>query len=367
MAVEAGVARPRPGSGLPYTQRAGEPLLGPSEAGWDKLALRSENVFATPEWLSVWWRHFGADREAIVARAGAGDHSPLSVLPICRFSRGRLRLLRFLGHGPSDQMGAVCAPEDEERAAASLRVFVSELPGWDVFLAERLPARRDWARLLGGAEIARDSSPTLPLGGLSWEDYLASQSQNFRQQLRRRERKLEREHELRYRLADDPDRLDSDLDTLFRLHEARWGVGSRAFDGPLALFHREFAHLALERRWLRLWFLELGGRPVAAWYGFRFAGVDSFYQSGRDPDYDRLSVGGVLLAHTIREAMTDGAGEYRFLRGDEAYKSRFTTTDEGLQSVVVARTLRGRSWATRYLLRQKLRARAGRLVKRRAS
>ncbi|MGH3002485.1 MAG: GNAT family N-acetyltransferase, partial [Gaiellaceae bacterium] len=130
-----------------------------------------------------------------------------------------------------------------------------------------------------------------------------------------------------------------DLDTLFALHRARWG--GRSGFGPEA-FHREIARLALARRWLRLWVVELDGRPAAAWYGFRLGNVESYYQAGRDPAHDRDSLGFVLLAHTIREALDDGVEEYRFLRGAERYKSRFTGEDPGLESVLIPASARGR-------------------------
>ena len=46
--------------------------------------------------------------------------------------------------------------------------------------------------------------------------------------------------------------------------------------------------------------------PVAAWYGFRFAGIESYYQSGRDPEWDRHAVGAGILEHSIRQAFADG-------------------------------------------------------------
>ena len=72
---------------------------------------------------------------------------------------------------------------------------------------------------------------------------------------------------------------------------------------------------------------------MAAWYGLRFGGADWYYQLGRDPAFDRESVGFVLLAHTIREAVADGMGEYRFGRGGESYKYRFATDDPGLETI----------------------------------
>jgi CelD/BcsL family acetyltransferase involved in cellulose biosynthesis len=49
------------------------------------------------------------------------------------------------------------------------------------------------------------------------------------------------------------------------------------------------------------------------------------------------------MAHTIREAMAAGAREYRFLRGGEAYKYRFTDSDHGVETLLIGRGLAGRA------------------------
>jgi CelD/BcsL family acetyltransferase involved in cellulose biosynthesis len=254
------------------------------------------------------------------------------VLPLALRWRRPISLARFVGHGPADQQGPVCPVE---RMPQVFEAALSEA-GWDVLLAERLPPGHG----LDGRVLRRESSPLIdrPEGG--WEEYLASRSKNLRQQLGRKQRKLEREHELRFRLSDDAARVGEDMQTLFRLHRARWGEeGSGALSGDRAAFHLDFATLALERGWLRLWMAEADGEPVAAWYGFRFGGAESYYQSGRDPDRERSSVGLVLLAHTMRQAMDDGMREYRLLRGGETYKDRFATRDPGVETVAVGRGL----------------------------
>jgi CelD/BcsL family acetyltransferase involved in cellulose biosynthesis len=254
------------------------------------------------------------------------------VLPLALRWRRPISLARFVGHGPADQQGPVCPVE---RMPQVFEAALSEA-GWDVLLAERLPPGHG----LDGRVLRRESSPLIdrPEGG--WEEYLASRSKNLRQQLGRKQRKLEREHELRFRLSDDAARVGEDMQTLFRLHRARWGEeGSGALSGHRAAFHLDFATLALERGWLRLWMAEADGEPVAAWYGFRFGGAESYYQSGRDPDRERSSVGLVLLAHTMRQAMDDGMREYRLLRGGETYKDRFATRDPGVETVAVGRGL----------------------------
>jgi len=302
------------------------------ESAWRPLAERSRNVFGTWEWADVWWRHFGPGS---ALRARVVDDRV--VLPLCVERTGPFQLLRFIGHGHADELGPVAAPEDAEIAKAAMTAALRE-DGYDLFLGEDMPPGS--APALGSKVVERTSAPVLELSESSWDEFLANRSSNFRQQMRKYERRLGREHAVAIRLADDPDRLQSDLDTLFALHRARW-PGSEWFAGAEA-FHREFAAVALERGWLRLWLLELDGAPAAAWYGFRFAGVDSYYQSGRDPSRSKERLGIVLIIHTVREALQDGAREYRFLRGGEAYKSRFATSDPGLETLARASGVKGR-------------------------
>jgi CelD/BcsL family acetyltransferase involved in cellulose biosynthesis len=211
----------------------------------------------------------------------------------------------------------------------------------DLLVADRLGGAEGWARLTGATVLASEPSPTLAIDGRGWEEFLTSKSKNFRDQVRRRERKLAKTHDLAFRLSDSA-RLDEDMSTLLRLHSARWEDASAAFDPELEAFHRDFARVALERGWLRLWLAEVDGAPVAAWYGLRYADCDCFYQSGRDPAWDEHSVGFVLLAHTIRAAFEDGMREYRFLRGGDAYKGRFADGDPRVETAVLGRGSLGR-------------------------
>jgi CelD/BcsL family acetyltransferase involved in cellulose biosynthesis len=314
---------------------------------WDALAERAGNVFATSAWTAAWWRHWGAGRRSLIAACRRSDGTLAAVLPMYLASERPLRVLRFVGHGAGDLLGPLCAaPDRAETARVMLALLEERRRSWDVLLAQQLNAGDGWSSALGGRVLRRERSPVLRIRWPSWNAYLADRSANFRQQVRRRERRLARGRRMEFRRTTAPDALQRDLDVLFALHLARWGDrGSGAFAESRQRFHRELAACALDRGWLRLWFLELDGRPVAAWYGFRLGGVESYYQAGRDPAWDHVSVGFVLLAHTVRSAIEDGMHEYRFLRGGEGYKDRFTDDAGALETFVLARGLRGRAAA----------------------
>lgn len=283
-----------------------------------ELAEATRNVFATPEFHETWWRLHGNGKLQLHAVFEA--ERLVGLLPFYAWKPG---VLRALGHGAGDELGPIARPGHEAAVAAATRRLARTL-----LLAEHVPAGR-----LGGSVLRSEQSPVIDVASFDdWDAFLGSRSSNFRQQVRSRTRRLAREHDVRFREADAVS-LDADLDTLFRLHRLRWPEGSEFADRER--FHRSFARVGLERGWTSLMVLEVDGAQAAAWYGFRFADVDAYYQSGRDPAFDRESVGLVLLAHTIERAFADGRTQYRFLRGDEPYKFRFTDDDARVETVAL--------------------------------
>lgn len=78
---------------------------------------------------------------------------------------------------------------------------------------------------------------------------------------------------------------------------------------------------------------------MAAWLGWRIGRRYAFFQSGFDPAWSRHSPGLLLVAHTIRQAIEEGAEEYDMLLGDEAYKARFRPEHRAVRTVVVTPSL----------------------------
>jgi len=322
----------------------GAPSLDELRPDWTRLALESGNVFSTWEWASVWWRHFGRGRPLLLTPVRGPDGATCAILPLYRASRYPICTVRFLGHGPADELGPVGGAADRARAAGLLSTVARQAP-WrvDAFIADDARIGEPWVADLGGQVMRSVRSPRLALRGTSWQEWWRTRSGNLREQVGRRRRQLEREHRLTFRLG-TPNTLEEDLLRFARLHLGRWDDGGSLFHPQLA-FHLDFARVAMEQGWLRLWFLEIDGVAAAAWLGFRFAGIDSYYQAGRDPAWSRRSVGLILLAHTVADAFESGIDEYHFLRGGEAYKHQFTDDDSPIATVIAPLTVLGRAAA----------------------
>ncbi len=295
---------------------------------WSELALRARNVFATPEWATAWCEHLlhGRPLELVTLRAAGGRL--VAVLPLYVLSERPLRVLRVVGHGPGEDLGPVCDPGDRVRVGRMLPKVLAEV-GAHALLADHVSCEAGWSAVAGARRLRAEASPVIRFDGADWHAFMAGRSRRLRKELGRHERRLEHDHGLRCT-------TNGDLNTFFALHEARWRDGDSRFLMQAA-FHRAFAALARDRGWLRLWTLEADGHPVAAAYGFRYAGVEFDYQGGRDPDWTGPSTGLVLQGRQIRAALEDGLDEYRLCRGDAWYKRRFATHDPGLETLIVSR------------------------------
>ena len=322
--------------------------LGEIEADWRSLAERRGNAFLTPEWYFAWLRSYGtgADPAVIAVRAPAGDLR--GIMPLARDRSVRSRSLRFGGANLADHLHPVAARlEDEDVAAAAGARLGAEISGWSAIVLDNVDAdARWWRAMMAAAPVSlaaisyrQTSLPQIQLP-TSWEDYLAGRSRNFRSQLGRKLRALERDHQVRFRRTQGASELGGDLETFFRLHDARWDArgGSSSASERVRAFHADFTVAALERGWLRLWMLEVDGDTVAAWYGWRLGERYSYYLAGFEPRWADASVGLLLLAHTVHEAIDEGASEYDLLLGEEAYKQRFATATRPVETVILARS-----------------------------
>ena len=264
---------------------------------WDRLAPHAGHPFATWEWNSRWWEQFGAGRSLYCFAGRDRDGVVRAILPLYLAKTRPLKLARFLGY--ADLHSPLCEEADRPLAAQMLRSLTRRPHRCRLVLLERMPADEGWAELLGGRHLQSGPDPALHIDGRNWDEVLGSFSRNLRQQVRRRERRLVEEHGLSLRMAATAEELDGDLDTLFRLHAERWGEQTTGvFAGERAQFNRAFAADMLRRGWLRLWIAEVDGERAAAWYGWRFAGSDWYYQ-GRPRPSRRRSLGrpGPLRPH----------------------------------------------------------------------
>jgi CelD/BcsL family acetyltransferase involved in cellulose biosynthesis len=318
-----------------------EPAFAALASEWNDVLARSEadTVFLTWEWLDSWWRILGRGLRLNVLAVREGRRLVgLAPLTARAWEPRRLRLyphLMFLG-APlvAGNVGSDYLDLIVDRDSPSAATMLAEAIRREGRVVELAQVRGEGATADGMAQhlaaggwrhrrVSGDVCPAIELGGRSWAEYLAGLGSEHRYAVQRKLRKIEREHDVRFeRAATETERAEA-LRWLIDLHDRRFrekGEASTFHTPTLRAFHEEFTRRALVRGWLRLYLLRLDGRPAAAFYALRYGDTFSFFQSGFDPDYGRLSVGLVAMALSIQAAIEEGARRYDLLHGSEEYK-----------------------------------------------
>ena len=323
--------------------------LRPIEGEWRSLAEARGAPFITPDWYRAWLRSFGDQSTPFVVSLRDDGGSLVGLMPLVLSQRRHLPTLSFGGADYGDYYQPVARSEaDEETVARTFaQVLGNRKDEWAMIVADYVDEDAPWTQALTRSNavslkpIRYHEHPSvylsIPLRDQTWDEYLAGRSRNLRGQLGRKRRALERLGTVRFRRAGDD--LEGAMNTLFDLHARRWaGKGSTIFSSRSAReFHMEFARDAQEHDWLRLWFLDVDEKPIAAWYGWSIGGRYLYYQAGFDPAWSRVSPGLLLLAHTIEAAFHEGASEYDMLLGNEPFKERFATAATERRTLVLVR------------------------------
>jgi CelD/BcsL family acetyltransferase involved in cellulose biosynthesis len=170
-----------------------------------------------------------------------------------------------------------------------------------------------------------------------WEGYLASLDSKDRHELRRKRRRLGRDHpDGRYRTATS-DTLDADLEVFIDMHRDAQGMKGHFMRPEIATFFERIARAFMPLGWLRMDFLEVADRPIASTFGFVFDDVFYLYNSAYEPDAGRLAPGLVLVSELVRESIEKGLKRFDFLRGPERYKYQLGSQALPLNNVRVLR------------------------------
>jgi CelD/BcsL family acetyltransferase involved in cellulose biosynthesis len=317
---------------------------------WRELLARDPNrhVFATPEWNRLWWEEFGPGKDALALTMARGDDL-VGVVPLYRKHEDGRKVLRFMGGiDLSDYLGPICPPEERAEVAGALVSWLAETDfEWDEFDAHNMPVPHGFADLLvdhvdrQGFHFSleqEDIAAVLPLPP-TWDDYLSGLDRKERHELRRKRRRLEREHPDARVRASTEETLEADLKVFVEMHRGAEGMKGHFMRPEIATFFERVARAFMPLDWLRLDVLEIGEAPVASTFAFELESTFYLYNSAYEPDAGRLSPGLVLVSEVVKDCIDRGIETFDFLRGPERYKYQLGSQAVPLNNVRVVRSL----------------------------
>jgi hypothetical protein len=159
-----------------------------------------------------------------------------------------------------------------------------------------------------------------PVNGQSFNEYMATRPANLRNTIKRKQRKIEREHDIAFCLYTDTN-IDQALHDYQVVYQASWKANEFFNEFTPALVG-QFSKLG----WLRLAILSADKQAIAAQIWFVVNGKASIYRLAHDKKWNQYSPGSLLTQYLMREVIDqDKVYEIDFLTGNERYKQDWMT------------------------------------------
>lgn len=290
-----------------------------------RAALRWTCPFVLPPWIEVWRSVFGGSVQPFIATVREGE-AVVGIAPLMLQDK----TLRFMGDPEiCDNFDCIVAPDKERLFFAALFAELSAMGFKDLDLG---PVRPDSAvrKFFSTYEPSHNVDYIEDSGGVileadlprSWDEFLLTLNGKDRHELRRKLRRLDQAGSVQFRGIEDAESLPEAVEVFLKLFAMNREEKAAFMTARMTFFFRALAFALAEEGLLRLFQLDVDGRPAASVFCFDYLGARYLYNNGYDNSYANLSVGMISKALSIQAAIDNGPQSYSFLKGAEPYKRR---------------------------------------------
>lgn len=288
---------------------------------------RGASYFQSLEWLTAYWRHFGHDQRLRVLVVASGG-SPIGIVPLTVFSDrtrvGRVRMLTY----PLQEWGSFYGPIGPNPAATltvAMRHLRQTRRDWDLIdlrWVDKTGHDHGRTRLaLENADFAVAESvwKEIPLIDLpaTWDEYFASRTSKFRNNVRRAEKHAARVGEVTFERYRPLGAACGESDPNWELYDACEELSRRSWQGSstdgttlcheeIRPFLRDLHETAVRAGAVDMALLRIGGAPAAFSYNYHYQGYVNGLRVGFDPRFTKVAAGKLLYMQVIRDSIERG-------------------------------------------------------------
>ena len=313
------------------------------ETEWESVLHDSAaaTLFLTPQWQKVWWETFG-DGQTMCGFSYPTEDGVAAIASLAKSGN----TISFMGSQDTfDYNDFLIRSGYEEGFYQTLLECMDEQD----FRNMRLFSLRDSSPTLEVfPEMARnkgyiveieeeDVTSGIALPG-SWDEYLGLLSKKDRHELRRKLRRMDSQSDWKWYSVTEPAEVAERLGEFISLMRQSRADKDEFMTPDRERFFQNITQRMAELGQVQLYFLDMDDSTVATSLCFDYGGSRLLYNSGYDPDYGYFSVGLLLNAMCLKDAIDIGLTYFDFLRGPEPYKAHLGGQQRSLYQMVVTRS-----------------------------
>ncbi len=318
------------------------------QSEWESVLQDSpvDTLFLTPQWQKVWWDTFGDGRTMVgfsyPAPDGAAANGVAAIASLAKSGD----TVSFVGS--QDTFDYNDFPIRQGYEEGFYETLLKSLDEQDCRILRLDSLRENSPTLERLPEMARSRGYTVEIeqedvtSGIAlpgdWEEYLGLLHKKDRHELRRKLRRMDAQTDWKWYSVSEPAQVAERLGEFISLMRKSRSDKDEFMTPERERFFHNITQRMAELGQLQLYFLELDGAAVATSLCFDYRGSRLLYNSGYDPEYGYYSVGLVLIAMCLKDAIDQGLTYFDFLRGPEPYKAHLGGQQRSLYQMVVKKS-----------------------------
>lgn len=317
---------------------------------WEQLFVANPNhsPFMAWGWIWAWLRHLAGPHRIRMLVLADADGKLQIALPTIETNLSSIsktpEMAIACGYGRdcSDHLGILRLPRHDTRLIDLVSEGIQSRFGMNTrFRLDSLGSGNEHPEALGrslkaaGYPIRVSNQNVCPSVKLpsDFDDFLKQLSRNFRSQVRRQFKRVDKSDEVRIRSVDSSSSIHF-VKRLIELNQARMrelGARSSTEDDNFASFLFEAIPYMADSQLARMDVIEFSGQIAGAVLNLVHGQTVYFYMGGFDKSIAKLGPGNSMFMHNIKRGIAEGFTRYDFLRGSEPYKYRWGATDSPIQ------------------------------------
>jgi CelD/BcsL family acetyltransferase involved in cellulose biosynthesis len=311
---------------------------------WNSLleTIQNKNIFLTWDWNFIWFKHYSENRNLSIL-IFENDKGIQGIIPMVRkklrFHRINYTILENMGIPNSDYGGIIVPDNCKEIRDQIFNLFANFIKENKLaFRMDEVPENIKIYKELKSSLAADDIHvfvkrqplsycPYISLDG-SWETYRSNLDKKFRKDIERNSRRFERDFgPIHFRKSSSIEELENDFDIFINLQIIkRSHKGFEQIKSDEKSFLYDIAKSFLANDWLNLSFLETKDDTIACGLAFEYNNIYYYYLNAFDPKYSSYSLGKIHYFYILKDLFNRGFKELDFMRGDETYKSVWSSS-----------------------------------------
>lgn len=293
---------------------------------WERLETETD-VFpqSTYNWSATWWRHMAGRRKLNVVMVLDEDGKALGIAPLCIERNFGVSTLRSFPVHFGDFFEFIMSAKCNVNNAINLILdYMLSYKMWKWVRLENLYEDTQLTQVLAKRLFLKKRMTgcvSFELCNFTWTTYLSKLKKKFRNEIKRRLRKINLEFVPVLRSTTNCDNFRYLFEGMIATHNARWITDNVPTKGKNELTCWK---IAIGEQFLKnnmIYFeLFLDNIPVAYRLGFIKNGIFYAWHTGFHPDYRRYHVGQLLMAFMIQHFLITGISKVNFMAGDYEWK-----------------------------------------------